>query len=448
MSNQKFDFTRTTIIAIQPPPQGRLYCYDVQTRSLVIDVTAGGSKTFQVYRKVNGKPTRIVLGKFNPALSESRDIPTSTDPLTLIGNAAELNVRMARKIALAINASLDKGINPAQQVRLAREIAMQELTLQQAFDRYYRDHLLPHGKKTATDLRNDFDRYLGKVAPGQKKLRGKEKVKSEGAVDWEARKLSTISPGDVRAMMISLKEKVGARTANKAFVLLRSIYNSMIAWRIYRGENPCADITKFNERSRDRFMTGEEIPRFMTALDKVPHQDFKDFILLSLYTGARRANVLAMRWVDLNLDLGIWTIPGEVSKNSNTLTVPLTSAVRTLLTRRKSEKFDAGDSPYVFPAKSATGYMSPPTKRWKSLLAEAKIDNLRLHDLRRSLGSWAAISGTSLPVIGKMLGHRSAEATAVYARLSSDPVIQAMETAVAAIQEKAKPATGKSNGTP
>lgn len=430
----KFNFSRANILAIVPPGSGRQYYRDERTRALVLDVQASGTKTFQVYRKVDGKPTRISLGRYNPDLPDSREIPNGVDPLSFIGNSPDLNIRMARKLADAVNASIDRGVNPAQTVKQTRLRMEQELTLRQAFNHYYKDHLVAHSKKTASDLQNDFARYLGKVPQGQKKKHGKEKAKSEGSVDWEQRKLSSISAADVRQLMIKLKDNVGPRTANKVFVLMRSVYNKMIEWRLYDGENPCSHIQKFKERSRDRFLTSNELPRFFHELDKIDHADFKDFVHLSLFTGARRSNVLSMRWQDLNLEAGIWMIPGEQSKNDMPLTIPLTSETRNILTRRRKI---TGSSPYVFPADSASGHMSPPKKRWKRLLQDAGITDLRLHDLRRSLGSWAAMTGASLPVIGKALGHKSSEATAIYARLQHEPVTEAMERATAAMLDKA-----------
>ena len=65
------------------------------------------------------------------------------------------------------------------------------------------------------------------------------------------------------------------------------------------------------------------------------------------------------------------------------------------------------------------------------------LEDLRMHDLRRSLGSWQARTGASLVIIGKTLNHQSPQSTQVYARLDSDPVRQAMETAVSAMKTAA-----------
>lgn len=444
MASLKINFSRTAVASIIAPESGRIYCRDEKTRGLVLDVQAGGTKTFQVYRKVNGKPTRVTLGRFDPELPESREFTRDTDPLSLIGHSAVLNVKMARKLADAVNAALDRGENPAGEAAQSRLAAKTELTLRQAFERYYQDHLVPQGKKTAEDLRNDFARYVGKVAAGQKKLRGKERQKSAGSVDWETRKLSSITPAHIRQLMISLQAGVGDRTANKVFVMLRSIFNAMLAWKLYAGDNPCTSIAKFKEVSRERFIGGDELPRFMKLLNEHTHRNFKDFILLSLFTGARRENVLSMRWSDIDMDAGIWTVPGKQAKGGAALTISITSNARQILASRKNTVEYVADetgksSPFVFAAKSASGYMSPPNKLWKKLLEDGELKDLRLHDLRRSLGSWAAMTGASLPVIGRALGHRTASATMVYARLQHDPVLEAMERATATMLEKAKP---------
>jgi integrase len=70
-----------------------------------------------------------------------------------------------------------------------------------------------------------------------------------------------------------------------------------------------------------------------------------------------------------------------------------------------------------------------------TLLKTAGIENLRIHDLRRTLGSWQARTGASLPIIGKSLNHKTHQATAIYARLDLDPVRQSVNTATAAMME-------------
>ena len=75
-------------------------------------------------------------------------------------------------------------------------------------------------------------------------------------------------------------------------------------------------------------------------------------------------------------------------------------------------------------------HFEEPKKPWARILERARITDLRIHDIRRTLGSWQALTGASLPIIGKSLGHKSTEVTQIYARLSNDPVRDSMTKAV------------------
>ncbi|HMZ56229.1 MAG TPA: site-specific integrase [Nitrospira sp.] len=211
--------------------------------------------------------------------------------------------------------------------------------------------------------------------------------------------------------------------------LLRAIFNRLKKMGLISLENPAAGVEKFREQKRDRFLQADEIPRFFAALSEVEGEATRDALLLLLLTGARRSNVLAMRWEDLDLTLGRWRVPSEHSKNGDVLVVPLTSATLEILKRRQQ----GASGEYVFPSDSKTGYITPPKGAWQRLLKRADLTGVRLHDLRRSLASWMVIEGASLVVTGGALGHKDPQSTAIYARLSVDPVKHAMEKAQAAI---------------
>ena len=80
----------------------------------------------------------------------------------------------------------------------------------------------------------------------------------------------------------------------------------------------------------------------------------------------------------------------------------------------------ANGSPWVFPGRKGK-HIANPKEAWKRICTAAEVSNLHPHDLRRSLGSWMAGQNTSLPIIGRALGHKTAVATMVYSRLSLDP---------------------------
>lgn len=401
----KINFTKATLDNLPIPPTGkRATFHDTKATGLQLRITSTGVKTFSLYRRAKGgSPERITLGRY-----------------------PDMTIEQVRKQAAQYNLVIESGASPAQAKRTAKQKSEGELTLRQAFDRYVSDYLIPNGKRTVKDLQDNFARYLGEVPEGIKKTHGRERTKPACAVNWERRKLSSIGAAEVRGLMIALKEGIGGpHTANRTLELLRAIYNKVIAWKLYTGDNPCQGMEKFKMQTRERFLTGEELPRFFVALGQSENKDFRDFVLLSLTTGARKANVLAMKWGNIDFDSQIWTVPGESSKNGDPLTIPLTSVTLEVLEERKGAK-----SEWVFPApRSASGHMENPKKHWAALLKAADLENLRIHDLRRSLGSWAAMSGASLTIIGRALGHKSVDATQIYARLQVDPVRAAMELA-------------------
>src|SRR5207249_2399984 len=96
------------------------------------------------------------------------------------------------------------------------------------------------------------------------------------------------------------------------------------------------------------------------------------------------------------------------------------------------------EAEFLFPSHSEAGHITEPKGPWSNLLTRAKLSDLRIHDLRRTLGSWQAMTGASLPIIGKSLGHSSHQSTEVYARLANAPVVDAIATATSAMLAAAR----------
>jgi len=291
MASEQIEFKRATLKAIEPGLK-RVYYRDTKTPGLVLSVTPAGSMSFQLVRKFQGTVARVTLGHFDPDKSDSEEIPRATaaapfDPLDYIGNTPKLNCKMARSLATAVSAAMDRGENPAAKAAAERRAKASELTLRGAFDLYYKDHLIPNGRRKADSMIETFARLLGTVPPGQKKLHGKEKRKTPGAPDWEARCLSTIAPVEVRRMMVSIKDGGSVYAANMALVLLRAVLRKMIAWGLFEGPDPTIGILKYPETERARFIKGDEAPAFFAALAKAPEY-LRHFVLLALATGARR----------------------------------------------------------------------------------------------------------------------------------------------------------------
>lgn len=383
MATNRLVFTKAALEEIPIPELGRrARLYDLKTRGLLIDVTASGTKTFYVRRKVNGRSGWHRIGRY-----------------------PDLSIEQARRLAGQINADIAQGRDPEQ------EAQKQKLTLGEMFEMYIQRHA-SKAAKTHKALEQDFQRYL-------------KKFKSRG--------LSSISNQEVEQMHQGLGEKNGIYAANRTVELLRAVYNKAILWKLFDGSNPAVGITLFKETSRERFLSTEEVQRLFAALYSEPNEDLRDFVWLSLLTGARKSNILSMRWQDVDLTAKTWLIPE--TKNGSGQLVPLSNREISLLDERR--KRIGGD--FVFPSTANSGHLEDPRRAWSSLLGRAQINDCTLHDLRRNLGSWMASENVNVALIKSALNHKDIKTTiAVYARTAKRAELKAKMAAHRAMFEASK----------
>jgi integrase len=310
-------------------------------------------------------------------------------------------VELAHKEAARLAGEVAQGNDPAQERRKARD----ETTVAEFFALYLEGHAKPHKRSWQGD-QDQYDRYL---------------------VAWKARKLSQVRRGDVAGLHATIGKENGHYAANRLLALLSAMFN-FAAGLGYDGGNPAKGVKKFKELSRDRFMRADEIKAFFASLAEEV-EPWPDLFTLALLTGARKSNVLAMKWADLELTRGLWKISEAESKSKEPLVCILHPTAVEILQRRADQRSlrEANaarrePSDYVFASWGDTGHITETKTAWARIIKRAKIKNLRLHDLRRTLGSWQAATGASLSIIGRSLGHKSVQTTAVYARLDLDPV--------------------------
>jgi integrase len=479
MASSHILFGRSALDGLPPAQSGaRDYYYDTRQPGLRLDVTPQGRKTFQVYVKSHGRPRTFTLGRFNPGLADSIELPKDCSHLEYLTQSPELNVRCARDLASRILIDIKSGIDPTA----LKQTKRMEMTLGELFEEYVTRHLIPNGKKPG-ETRERFELYMGTMpkSPSTSTKR-KPRAKLPGSVNWQNRTLSSITKNEVQRLIAGLATKGGSiNNANRALTILRAMYNRAIEWGVYKGPNPTDKLPKYKAKSRERFLHADELPRFFASLEMEKSIDCRDFYLLSLLTGQRKSNVREMSWADINLDRAVWTIPGHSTKNKDSITVALVPEAVAVLRSRKPEEA----AEFVFPGVGKSGHIENPRHAWGRLLdrdevmqlaarineaggtfhlnfddpekphyddlttalqkaramaAKLKIDttgarleNLRPHDLRRTLGSWQAAAGASLTIIGKSLGHRSVGATLIYSRLNLDPVRASVNAATRAM---------------
>lgn len=431
----KLKFTKTALLALPHPEAGkRLSVYDTEIPKLAMRITSAGSRTFYVVKRAGASMAWVKLGTF-----------------------PEMTVEQARTEAQKILAEFATGANPAAARRAIRgEPTFAEMLAEMLEKKKKRDGS-PITERTKKDYLDTARLHMSSIANS---------------------KLSHITRSEVKAIHSKVSKK-SARQADKAVAIISSVFNYAADQEHFSGTNPASRIQKNPVSERDRFAQAAELPYLFAA---IAESSMSDFFLLSLLTGARRSNVQAMAWRDLDLEARIWRI--GMTKNGTPQNVTLSpEAVAALYARKRT----TGNSPFVFPGTGKTGHMVEPKKAWAAILRRASVrrlldhleslgkltaeerkhadkqiteapaaaekhyrtiaeklevdpalydmTDLRIHDLRRTLGSWQAKTGASMAIIGKSLNHKSHQATAIYARLDLDPVRQSVETATQAMLE-------------
>ncbi len=432
----KIKFGKATITGLPSPLKARDTYYDTIVPKLAVLVTAK-SKNFYVVKRAGREMVWLKLGTF-----------------------PDMTVERAREEAEKALGEFAANNNPAE----TRRAIKAELTLTEFFDEEYKPR---HGEKLVSWRTSDqqFRDYI-KPTLGKKKLSSVERQQI-------ARILSDLD-----------KKGLAGSSVNKVRNLVSGIYRKAIEWG-FAENNPATGIGGRKGVKRDRFIQAHELPRFFAAVADEENPNIRDYILLSLLSGARKGNIVEMRWENIRLDEGIWRIPK--TKNDDPQNVTLAPEAIEILKYRQGN-----ESEWVFPGTGKTGHLVEPKSGWKRVLdrdelnqlqtrirlagAEfdwprplakpanhkgrihervedaltrarkvaadmeldtngARLPDLRIHDMRRTLGSWQAKTGASLVVIGKSLNHKSTSTTAIYARLDLDPVRHSVNTATSAMLE-------------
>jgi len=410
------NFTKRYLESLPVPPAGgRVTAWDATVPGLGIRVSPAGRKTFFVQTARGGVQQRATLGVW-------RDGPY---PATTIDQA-----RTLASEALA-RAGRGEGLRAAPPPEPAPEPA--GLTLAALWPVYLDRHARPR-KRTVRCDEGAWRLYLEPA--------------------FGAREMAGITRGEVAAWHVATWQERGAATANRALALLRIMYQLAGDWELYPGGNPAARVLKAPEEPRQRAVEREEFPALFRAVHGHPNEGPRDAILLSLFTGQRIGNVLAMRrdqittWTEM-VDgrperRGRWLIPR--TKNSDPNGVALVGLALDVLDGRPPS------GGWIFPGRKT--HLVGVSHAWAAIKKAAVLEcpslaDLRLHDLRRTMASWQARTGATLTITGASLGHRSLETTKkVYAIVDIEPRRIAMEAAVSAMERMSKANSGDSNDAP
>ena len=284
-------------------------------------------------------------------------------------------------------------------------------------------------RHTVADL---FDRYEKEALP---RLKSARDVRQRLGV-WRERighlLLSDLSVSTIKKHKDELKatpkergegERSGA-DVNRKMAALSSALSFAVKELEWLEENPMARVRKFAEsRGRVRYLTEAELPALLKACKDSANPDLHTAVLLALSTGARQAEVMGLRWKQI--DLKARTALLTDTKNGDRRTLPIVGEAHDLLTERAKVRKIGDDR--VFPVGSrskkpdAVADLRAP---WEVALKVANITDFHWHDLRHTCASYMAMSGVSPVEMAKLLGHKTLAMTMRYAHLSPQRTIE------------------------
>jgi len=364
-TSSRVKLTKRLIDATDCPEKGERILRDTDLPGLTLRLTPR-RKAFVIEKRHKGRLWKVTLGSYG-----------------------QLTLDQAREFAQTKMLQILKGEDPSSEKK--------DVTFGQFATLYLERHAYPRKKSVRNDV-GMLNNHLHK---------------------WHSRKLRTITRQEIATLHIQLG-KVHPYQANRLLALIRRMFNLGKSWGLFDAENPAVGVEPFAEMKRDRFVQPEELPRLLEVIQEEENVYIRTALLVCLLTGARKNEVLTMQWQDLNLKEATWRIPETKANRPHLL--PLPPPLLKILQALPRHL----DNPYVFPGRKGQGHVVNLSKPWKRIRQQAGLDDVRIHDLRRTLGSWLAAKGCSLTLIGKTLNHSNITTTKVYARLNLDPVRQAL----------------------
>jgi integrase len=382
----------------------RRYVFDADLTGFGVAVMPSGVRSFFVqYRTVGGRrgqKRRVKIGRYG-----------------------QLTVDEARAVARKLLADVTHGADPAAALRSKKA----NPTVRELGDDYLR-YVVDHRKaSTATEYRRMWEKHV---------------VPEFGSMLVE--NVSTAQIG-----LLHRRMRKTPYLANRVLALLGSFFAYAERQGIRaRHSNPTHGIEPYREQSRERFLTPAEVGRLGTALaqaEKVglpPAPNRKRIpakgptakhrpksagkptpanpfavaaIRFLLLTGFREKEALSLKWAQVDLSRRVAVLP-------NTKTGKSVRRIGAAATQLLDALPRVNGSEYVFPGSKKGEHLVEINRVWYAARAAAKLDDVRLHDLRHSFASAVASAGGSLLMIGNLLGHKLTSTTAKYAHLLEDPV--------------------------
>ena len=399
--------------------------WDAELRGFGVRCRSSGSKYyFLKYRLGNGRQRWATIGC----------------------HGSPWTVETARKEARRLLGQIVDGEDPVE----SKAIERSDITVSQLCDAYLAQPVIITNRGTAKKAssleidRSNMERHI-KPLLGQTRIRALtrsdvEKFQQDVAAGKSKADVKTKPRG--RAIVSG-----GKGTAARSLAVLGTLLSFAVK-RGMRPDNPARGVKLFANDRRERFLTLDEIARIGEALSKLEADGANPTaiaaIRLLMLTGCRRGEIIGLCWKWVDFERCCLRLPDS---KTGAKVVPLGDAAIGLL--RSVPVVDG--SPFVFPASRGDRHFVGLPSVWHKATEVAGLSGLRLHDLRHSFASVAVSGGESLYVVGRILGHRQARTTEIYAHLADDPVRAAANRAAekinAALTLRSNPAAPVETGS-
>ena len=276
-------------------------------------------------------------------------------------------------------------------------------------------------KHTVSEL---ITRYCSEYLPNNTKKTYSLKEHKERAsrLGWWSSKIGHLVLADVTPMVITEHVDAmtqGAATIDKYIKNLSHAFSIAVSRWGWLTDNPIKKVEGVSlPDGRVRYLDDDERECLLIACKESPNSMLYPCVILALSTGMRQAELMHLKWSDVNLKDGYLIL--YKTKNGDTRRVPLSGLGLSLL--QEHAKIRRIDTPLLFPS---TRYPQQPIdlrKAFANALKDAEITNFKWHDLRHCTASYLAMNGASLAEIAEILGHKTLSMVKRYAHLSDGHV--------------------------
>lgn len=486
--------SKRTVDAIKPPPSGFIRVWDTDLKGFYLRVRSSGRKTYELRYRVGRRQKTITIGDHGTFTPEQARVEATDMKRAAVLGGDPLSDRRSLREAATVRELIDRYL-----VEAPADKPNKRASSWQTDRVNLRRHVEPLlGSKAARDLTpQDLSKWQQDVANGKTARRIKTPAKGDGGISTvtagacvelvEAARIVGLSPEtltDLRTrggsppfqkMRRLIQYQRGGRTVTSQ--AWRIVYDvealkiwaaarhrrkdsvvrggrgcaaramcslaTMLGWATRTGviaSNPASQVEKLPGGRRERFLTAAEASNLWAQLAAMESSgdlrtDDADLFRLLALTGARRGEILGLRWSEVDWERGLIVLPPDRHKTGSDgrgRVIQLHAQAIDVLRRRQRPVVGRNSGvrrivPWVFPQADGKQAMHPPKRAWARLCERAGLTGLRMHDLRHTYASLLVLDGVPLAIVGKALGHSKASTTERYAHLKDDATQRASD---------------------